>query len=339
MNEALGGGEGAGVERLVVLWFTDVEGSTRHWDEHRPNMPGALRVLDAAVENAVLPLGGEIVKSRGEGDSHFVVFGRPSAAVRAAAALQHSLSEAAWPGGLELRVRVAIHAGEVQARDGDYFGPAVNYAARLRSTAHGGQVVVSRPIVDLVGDVFGDELRFTTLGRHQIRDVPGWTEVFQLCGPGLSKDFPPLVTIDTGLPPIAAIVFLDAVGTTRATDALTGRDAGRMLGRLAELFSTNFAACTGQYLKQLGDGCLALFADPDAAIAFARAARSQITQLGLGLRSVIHLGRVEFAHEEPIGRSLQTAAKLLRNAPSDHIGLSRIAAALIGEQHDAITLD
>jgi class 3 adenylate cyclase len=339
MSRAVGEETQAAAERLIVLLLTDVERSTHHWDQYPQHMPDALRCLDVAVENAVLPLGAEIVKSRGEGDSHFVVFSRPSDAVRAAAALQRSLSDVAWPGDINLRVRVAIHAGEVQAHDGDYFGAAVNHAARLRSTAHGGQVVVSRAIVELVADGFEDTLRFTSLGRHQIRDIPGWTEVFQLCGPGLREDFPPLVTVDTGLPPIAAIVFLDVVGATRSSERLTGNEEVRMLGDIAQLFATTFSACVGQYLKQLGDGCLALFADPDGAVAFVRAARSEIVRLDLTLRSVIHLGRVEFAHEEPFGRSLQTAAKLLRSAPSDRIGLTRTAAALIGEQDDTIILD
>jgi class 3 adenylate cyclase len=69
------GGEAGGAERLVVLWFTDVEGSTRHWDQYPQHMAGALRRLDVAVENAVLPLGGEIVRSRGEGDSHLSCLG------------------------------------------------------------------------------------------------------------------------------------------------------------------------------------------------------------------------------------------------------------------------
>jgi class 3 adenylate cyclase len=339
MNQPVGGEGGAGAERLVVLWFTDVEGSTRRWDQYPQHMAGALRCLDVTVENAVLPLGGEIVRSRGEGDSHFVVFTRPSAAVRAAAVLQRSLSDVTWPGDVDLCVRVAIHAGEVRERDGDYLGPAVNHAARLRSTAHGGQVVVSRAIVELVGGALENGLHFTTLGRHQIRDVPGWTEVFQLCGPGLSEDFPPLVTIDTGLPPIAAIVVLDAVGSSQASESLSSKDEARLWRDFQELFATNFSACTGQYLKQLGDGCLALFADPDAAVAFVRAARSQIGRLDLALRSVIHVGRVEFAQDEPIGRPLWTAAKLLRRAPPDRIGLSRLAATLIGEHDDTITLD
>ena len=285
------------------------------------------------------PFGGEIVRPRGEGDSHFVVFPRPSAAVRAAAALQRSLRNAAWPDGVEFRVRIAIHAGEIQRRNGDYAGVAIHHAARLRSTAHGGQVVVGRAIVELLGNGLEDELRFESLGRHRIRDVPGWTEVFQLCGPSLPASFPSLVTLDTGLPPVTAIVFMDAVGTVRAAERLTHDEQRAVFVRLSELFATNFSACDGQYLKQLGDGCIALFADPQGAVAFARAARSEASRLDVALRSVVHLGRVDFVHEEPIGRSILVAATLLRQAPTDRIALSPTAAALIDPADDLVTLE
>ena len=250
-------------EQLLVFLLTDVESSTQHWLRHPQRMPAALDVLDAAVGCSVSPFGGEIVRARGEGDSHFVVFSRASAAVRASAKLQRCLQGAAWPSGAEFRVRIAIHAGEVQRRDGDYAGVAIHHAARLRSTAHGGQVVVSRAIVELLGNSLEDELRFEGLGRHRIRDVPGWTEVFQLCGPSLPASFPPLVTLHTGLPPVTAIVFLDAVGTSRTAEGLTPDEERAALGRLAELFAKNFSMCEGQYLKHLGDGCVALFADPE----------------------------------------------------------------------------
>jgi class 3 adenylate cyclase len=339
MSTASVGGPVGVAEQLLVLLLTDVESSTQHWLREPQRMPAALDVLDVAVEHSMSQFGGEIVRPRGEGDSHFVVFPRASTAVRAAAALQQSLSDAAWPDGMEFRVRIAIHAGEVQRRNGDYAGVAIHHAARLRSAAHGGQVLVSRAIVELLGNGLDDELRFKSLGRHRIRDIPGWAEVFQLCAPSLAASFPPLVTLDTGLPPVTAIVFLDAVGTVRSAEGLTGDEERTVFGRLAELFATNFSACDGQYLKQLGDGCVALFADPDGAVAFARGARSAASRLDVALRSVVHLGRVDFVHEEPIGRSILVAATLLRQAPTDRIALSPTAAALIDQADDFVTLD
>lgn len=327
-------------ERLLAIFLTDVEGSTEHWQRHRQRMTEALDVLDRAVELAVSEGGGEIVRSRGEGDSHFVLFSGAGAAVTAAARLQRLLRESAWPNGIELRVRVAIHAGEVRTRGEDYAGIAINHGARLRSTAHGGQVVVSRAIVELTRGAMDDELRFESLGNHRVRDIPGWTEIFQLCGPSLERDFAPLVTLDTGLPPITAIVMLDAVGTLRSLEQSSPDEEPILLKQLVSLFATSFSACGGQYIKQVGDGCLALFADPDVALAFAREARRNATRLGLSLQSVVHLGRVEFVHEEPIGRSIMFAANaLLKNAPATHIGLSPAAAALIGEADDLVTLD
>jgi len=324
---------------LAVVLLTDVEGSSQLWRHYGSVMTTVLDSLDAIVEREVSRGGGTVVKARGEGDSHFVVFGLASAAVCAAAALQRALLDATWPRGLALGVRAAIHAGEVYARDGDYVGTPVNHAARLRSTAHGGQVVVSRAIVELAGGIGEQDLWFRPLGRHQLRDVPGWTEVFQLCGPGLPDAFPPLSTVDTGIPPVAAVVFLDVVGATEASEGHGPDGDVAFLGQLGALFKSAFTASGGQYLKLLGDGCLALFADPESALRFVRAARADALALNVSLRGVIHLGRVEFVGEEPAGRSLQVAAKLLRRAPPDRVGLTRVAAMVLGESEDAVTLD
>ena len=324
-------------ERLRALFLTDVEGSTQKWREPK-RMPASLDVLDGAVERAVSGDGGEIVRSRGEGDSHFVVFASAAGAVRSAARLQLLLSEADWPGDVELRVRVAIHAGDLHMRNGTYDGVAINHAARLRTAAHGGQVVVSRAVMDLASPGLDDGLRFESLGRHRIRDLPGWTEIFQLCGPSLIASFPPLVTLDKGLPPIAAIVALDAVGTGETVIRSSPDEERTLFVNLVELFATSFSTCGGQYLKQVGDGCVALFVDPDDGLAFARLARDDARQHGISLRSVLHLGRIEFVRDEPIGRALLVATGLQRNAPPDRIGLTPAAAAFIGQADDLVTL-
>ena len=98
--------------------------------------------------------GGRFLKSRGEGDATMSVFVRASDAAVAAVALQRAVDAEPWPGGLALRIRIALHSGEAQLRDGDYFGTTVNRAARLRGLATGGQVLCStataalRPTID-----------------------------------------------------------------------------------------------------------------------------------------------------------------------------------------------
>jgi len=326
-------------ELLRVLFLTDVEGSTGHWQRDPTRMSAAMDVLDRAVESAVSGDGGEIVRSRGEGDSHFVVFASAAGAVRSAERLQLLLSEADWPGNIALRVRIAIHAGDLKMRNGAYDGVAIVHAVRLRSTCHGGQVVASRAIVDLATPGLDDRLSFESLGRHRVRDAAGWIEIFQLCGPSLPASFPPLVTLDTGLPPIAAIVALDAIGTTQAVEQSSPDEERTLWGNLVELFAGSFSTSGGQYLKQLGDGCVALFADPDDALAFARRARDDARRHGISLKSAVHFGRIEFIRDEPIGRELIVAFALQDKAPADRIALSPAAAAFISQGADLVIIE
>src|SRR5687768_425501 len=109
----------------VTFLFTDIEGSTALWDQHRDAMRQALVRHDALVEQLVAEHDGHVVRPRGEGDSRFAVFARASDAVAAAAALQQALYAEAWPTPMPLRVRMAMHTGETDLREGDYYGSAV----------------------------------------------------------------------------------------------------------------------------------------------------------------------------------------------------------------------
>src|SRR5438552_17307874 len=123
----------------VTFLLTDVEGSTRLWEQHPEQMRQALLQHDAIVEFLTEQHHGAVVRPRGEGDSRFCVFARASDAVAAAAAMQRALSVEDWTTPTPLRVRIALHTGEADLREGDYYGPAVNRCARLRAICHGGQ--------------------------------------------------------------------------------------------------------------------------------------------------------------------------------------------------------
>src|SRR5712692_7364794 len=96
----------------VTFLFTDVEGSTRLWEQHPEPMRAALARHDAIVEHLVVQHQGTVVRPRGEGDSRFAVFARATDAVGAAVAIQHALHAEPWPGDAQLRVRMALHTGE-----------------------------------------------------------------------------------------------------------------------------------------------------------------------------------------------------------------------------------
>ncbi|HUQ40109.1 MAG TPA: adenylate/guanylate cyclase domain-containing protein [Acidimicrobiales bacterium] len=182
---------------VVTFVFTDVEGSTRLWEEHPAEAALAIEQHDRLVADCITAHGGLVVKSRGEGDSVFAVFTDPGAAVQSGVALQLALAAVAWPPAARLRVRAAMHTGEAQLRDGDYYGAAVNRCARLRATAHGGQVVITAATARRVADDLRGGVALLDLGEHRLKDLTDAEQVFQLCHPDLDRDFPPLRSLPT----------------------------------------------------------------------------------------------------------------------------------------------
>jgi predicted ATPase/class 3 adenylate cyclase len=153
----------------VTFLFTDIEGSTRLWEEWPDEMQVSLAEHDSAVRAAVEAHGGYVFATGGDGFA--VAFHRAGDAVDAAVKVQAELA-----GHLLLRVRMGVHTGEVQERGGDYFGPAVNRAARLMAVGHGGQVLVSAATESLLDEA----VPLRDLGEHRLRDLSGSQRVFQV---------------------------------------------------------------------------------------------------------------------------------------------------------------
>ena len=123
---------------VITYLFTDTESSTQLWQQYADRMGAVLARHDALLTAVIEEHEGFVVKSRGEGDSIFAVFVRARDAIAAAAAVQRSILAEPWPSDLSIKVRMALHTGESELRDHDYYGPVVNRCARLRSIAHGG---------------------------------------------------------------------------------------------------------------------------------------------------------------------------------------------------------
>jgi predicted ATPase/class 3 adenylate cyclase len=183
-------------EGTVTFLFTDVEGSTRLWEDAPEVMMDALRLHDEAIDAAVEAHGGVSVKPRGEGDSRFVVFRSAKEAVHAVAEIQRRLTRVEWPTPRPIRVRASLHSGPAQLELGDYYGSTVNRAARLRAIAHGGQTLISGATHDLVQDHIADDLAVTDMGWHRLKDLTRPEHVFQLDVKGISGEFPPLKSLD-----------------------------------------------------------------------------------------------------------------------------------------------
>src|SRR5215831_2914949 len=134
----------------LTFLFTDVEGSSGPWETHPQATRAAMARHDAVLTTIVEQHDGVVVRPRGEGDSLFVVFIRATDAVAAALAGQRALHAEDWGEVGPLRVRMALHTGEADLREGDYYGSAVNRCARIRGAGHGCQVLLSQTTADLV---------------------------------------------------------------------------------------------------------------------------------------------------------------------------------------------
>jgi predicted ATPase/class 3 adenylate cyclase len=179
---------------ILTFLFSDLESSTRLWDEHPDVMKEALARHDGILRDAVEAQGGWVVKTTGDG--LHAVFETARAAAAAAVGAQRSLAREEWGATGPLRVRMGLHAGEAEPRAGDYYGPVVNRAARLTAAAHGGQILLTQATEAALRDHLGEDLSLLDLGEHRLRDLSRPEHVFQLQGPGVSDDFPPLRSLE-----------------------------------------------------------------------------------------------------------------------------------------------
>ena len=177
----------------VTFLLTDIEASTQLWERAASAMPGAVARHYEILDEAIAAHGGVRPVEQGEGDSVVGAFSRAGDALAAAVEAQRMLVAEPWPAGVELRVRMALHTGDAQLRDeGNYFGAAVIRCARLRSAAHGGQVLLSQATYDLVCDRLPENVELVDLGAHRLRDLGRAEHLWALAHPDLPViDAPP----------------------------------------------------------------------------------------------------------------------------------------------------
>ena len=175
------------VTEYVAFLLTDIAGSTELWETRAPAMRTALTRHDQILADVIDDAGGRLFKHLGDGV--LAAFPTVVGAVTAAANAQKRLLEVDW-GDLDLRVRMAVDAGEVDSRGGDYFGPPVNRGARVMAAGHGGQILLSELAQQELSAEPGFQLR--GLGEQRLKGLGAPVKVFQLVVDGLPSDFPPL---------------------------------------------------------------------------------------------------------------------------------------------------
>jgi class 3 adenylate cyclase len=150
----------------VTFLFTDLEGSTKLWERFPEAMRVALARHDAILRDAITSHNGYIFKT--VGDAFCAAFARASDGLNAAAAAQQGLAQAEWDETGPLRARMALHTGEAEVRDGDYFGQPVNRVARILSAGHGQQILVSEATTELVRHALPEPFQIRDLGKHRL---------------------------------------------------------------------------------------------------------------------------------------------------------------------------
>jgi len=170
---------------IVTFLMTDMENSTAQWDASQELMAEAVERHDAMVRAAFDRYGGYTFSTTGHGFA--AAFERVGDAVESAVEVQRALQAEPWPEPIAVLVRMGLHTAEAQERDGDYFGPSVNRAARLMSCGAGGQILVSSTTAPLIS-----EYELEPLGEHWLKDLRTPDRVSQVVADGLDRDFPPI---------------------------------------------------------------------------------------------------------------------------------------------------
>ena len=210
-------GEGGGTRELpqgtVTFLFTDLEGSTRRWEEHPAQMRDALARHNTIVREAVESHGGVVFSTMGDGLA--AVFASAREAVRGVLAAQQGLGAVDWgevTGPLAARMGLLTDEGVLGGEH--YLNQPLNRCARLMAAGHGGQVLVSGATELLVRDDLPDGCALVDLGEHRLRDLARPVRIFQLTGPGLRREFPPLRTLEAfaGNLPVQLSSFVGRAG-------------------------------------------------------------------------------------------------------------------------------
>jgi class 3 adenylate cyclase len=201
-------GDNRGVGELpsgtITMLFSDIEGSTALLHRVGGQRYGeALSAQRSLIRAAIAAWHGHEMGT--EGDSFYVVFESAADAVSCCLAAQQALAGHDWPDGAAVRVRMGLHSGEPTRREDAYIGLDVHRAARIAATAHGGQVVLSDPTRALAASQMPPTASVRDLGFHRLKDIEAPERIYQLAGPALRQEFPPLKSLGAQTsPPVPA---------------------------------------------------------------------------------------------------------------------------------------
>jgi predicted ATPase/class 3 adenylate cyclase/Tfp pilus assembly protein PilF len=257
----------------VAFLFTDIEGSTKRWERDSVSMWAAVERHFTLLGDAITAQNGILFKTIG--DAVQAAFPSVPAAVAAAVAAQSTLRAEDWGDLGPLRVRMAVHVGEATPRDGDYLAPCLNRLARLLGTGYGEQILLSEAARTMAEAALPPGCDLLDLGAHRLRDLLQPEHIYQLRGPGLVADFPPLKSLDRHLHnlPAQPTALLGRETEVAAARALLEQEGARVVTLTGPggTGKTRLGLQVGaELLEAYADGIwyvpLAAIADPDLVV-------------------------------------------------------------------------
>lgn len=215
----------------ITFLFTDIEGSSQMWEQHRAAMPIALEQHNRILHRSVEAYGGIVFKT--VGDAFCMAFASAPNALAAAVAAQRALAAESWGETGPLRVRMGLHTGVAEERGGDYFGPALNRVARVMAAGHGGQILLSNATEQLVRDHLPEGASLSDMGERSLKNLLRTEHIFQLNIPDLLNEFPTLRAAVTPSPNRRRRRMMISTGVGAAVLVLVGallwKNAGGLL--------------------------------------------------------------------------------------------------------------
>ncbi len=172
---------------MPAFLFTDIEGSTRLWEEHSPVMSSVMARHNELILDTISTYHGQVVKSTGDG---FLILFEQGNPLDCAIAMQIAFQEESWPEEIgELRIRIGIHTGNYERREGDIYGADVNRAARVMDAGWGGQILITDDAKTAYN--LPKDSNLQDLGAHLLKDLHEPQPLFGLIHPTLRQEFPP----------------------------------------------------------------------------------------------------------------------------------------------------
>jgi predicted ATPase/class 3 adenylate cyclase len=347
---------------IVTFLFTDIEGSTSLWEKHPEAMKSALAKHDSILKSAVESNHGYVIKTTGDGVH--AVFEKAADAANAAIGAQLSLKslildnsdvasiqagKSAQPystTNMQVKVRMGLHTGEAELRDGDYFGQTLNRAARIMSAGHGGQILVSDVTVQVAREYLPADVSLFDLGEHHLKGLLHAEKIYQVVAPDLQKDFPPLNSIPTATNNLPA-QLTSFIGREREMAEATKRlENARLLTLIGPggTGKTRLSIQLGtEMLSHFRDGVwfieLAPLADPALIVQTVASVLGVRSQIGMPLMTIVldylrakNLLLILDNCEHLVEASAALADEFLHNAPQVNIiASSREALGIAGE--------